>query len=122
MIKRFGFELAKYENPSSYLYYIKNAELVLTTSFHGTIFSTIYNKKFFTIKNGDMYGDDDRVITLLSQLKMLDRLIAYDFDNNFNYLKDVDYSEYNNQIKELQMEAIKYLRESVGGRENENNK
>ena len=41
---------------------------------------------------------------------------------NFNYLKDVDYSEYNNQIKELQMEAIKYLRESVGGRENENNK
>lgn len=122
MIKRFGFELAKYENPSSYLYYIKNAELVLTTSFHGTIFSTIYNKKFFTIKNGDMYGDDDRVITLLSQLKMLDRLITYDFDNAFNYLKEVDYSKYNNQIKKLQMEAIKYLVESVGGKRNENNK
>ncbi len=61
-----------------------------------------------------MYGDDDRVITLLSQLKMLDRLIAYDFDNTFNYLKEVDYSEYNNQIKELQMEAIKYLMKRGG--------
>ena len=28
----------------------------------------------------------------------------------------------NHQIKELQMEAIKYLRESVGGRRNESNK
>lgn len=121
MIKIFGFELAKYENPASYLYYIKNAELILTTSFHGTIFSTIYNKKFFTIKNGDMYGDDDRVITLLSQLKMLDRLIAYDFDNDFDYLQDIDYSKYDNQIKELRMEAINYLKESVGGK-NEGNK
>ena len=68
-----------------------------------------------------MYGDDDRVITLLSQLKMLDRLIAYDFDNDFNYLKEVNYSEYNNQIEKLKIEAIKYLIESVGGK-NENNK
>lgn len=121
MIKRFGFELAKYENPASYLYYIKNAELILTTSFHGTIFATIYNKKFFTIKNGDMYGDDDRVITLLSQLKMIDRLIAYDFDKDFDYLKDIDYSDYDNQIKKLKNEAIKYLNESIGGK-NEGNK
>lgn len=113
LIKRYGFELAKYENPSSYLYYIKNAELVLTTSFHGTIFSTIYKKKFFTIKNGDMYGDDDRVITLLTQLNMLDKLIPYDFDDNFNYLGDIDYSKYDEQIKKLREDAVKYLVDSI---------
>lgn len=112
-VKRFGFELAEYENPSSYLYYIKNAELVLTTSFHGTIFSTIYNKKFITIKNGGMYGDDDRVITLLNQLEMMDRLIPHIFDENFDYMKDIDYSKYNENVNKLSKISEDYLRKSL---------
>lgn len=43
-IKSFGFVLPEYEDPSVYLSLIKNAELVITTSYHGTIFSTIYKK------------------------------------------------------------------------------
>lgn len=112
-VKRFGFELAEYENPSSYLYYVKNAELVLTTSFHGTIFSTIYNKKFITIKNGGMYGDDDRVITLLNQLEMMDRLIPHIFDENFDYMKDIDYSKYNEKVNKLSKISEDYLRKSL---------
>ena len=49
-IKKYGFELPKYENPEMYLYLIKNAKLIFTTSYHGTIFSTIFKKKFYTIK------------------------------------------------------------------------
>lgn len=119
LIRRFGFCLAKYENPSSYLYYIKNAELVLTTSFHGTIFSTIFKKKFITIKNGDMYGDDDRVITLLSQIKMLDRLKTYEFNKEFNYMSELDYSNYNNEIDLLKKKAIKFLVSNIGDGERE---
>ena len=92
---------------------IKNAELVITTSCHGTIFSTIYNKKFITVKNGGMYGDDDRVITLLEQLNMMERLIPYEFDDSFDYLAPIDYSNYNKSIKALKEKSIKYLQKSL---------
>ncbi len=113
-IKRFGFELPPYENPSLYLKLIKNAELILTTSYHGTIFSTIYKKKFFTIKNGGMYGDDDRVITLLEQTKMMDRLIPYEFNEEFDYLAEIDYKEYDENIKKLKEKSYKYIEDSIG--------
>ena len=113
LIKSFGFILPQYESPAVYLNLIKNAEIVLTTSYHGTIFSTLYQKKFITIKNGEMYGSDDRVITLLKQLNMENRLIPYDFDDNFNYLQDVDYSNYKENIDILKKKSIDYLRESL---------
>lgn len=113
LIKRYGFILAEYESPSIYLELIKNAALVITTSYHGTIFSTIYRKKFITIKNGGMYGDDDRVKTLLLQLGMFDRLLPADFDDNYNYLDDTDYSDYEKILKELRYKSLNYITENV---------
>lgn len=109
---QFGFKLPKYENPSVYLNLIKNAELVFTTSYHGTIFSTIYRKKFYCLKNGGMYGDDDRVRTLLEQLDMMNRLIEFNYDNNFDYLKDVNYEKYEKSLKPLQEKSRDYLKKS----------
>lgn len=113
MIKSFGFELSKYENPSMYLSLIKNSKLIMTTSYHGTIFSTIYKKNFIVIKNGGMYGDDDRVKTLLNQLCMESRLIPYNFDDNFNYMENVDYTNYDNKIKLLREKSLNFLEENV---------
>jgi hypothetical protein len=112
-IRRFGFKLPKYENPSMYLSLIKNAELVITTSFHGTIFSTIYRKKFITVKNGEMYGDDDRVKTLLEQIKMINRLLPYEFNEDYDYLADIDYAEYDAILPELQKKANEFLDKNV---------
>ena len=108
-IHKFGFKLPKYENPSMYLTLIKNAELIITTSFHGTIFSTIYKKKFITVKNGGMYGDDDRVKTLLKQINMEDRLLPYEFDDKFDYLSDIDYTKYDTALPKLQKKANEFL-------------
>lgn len=112
-ISSFGFKLPKFESPSVYLSLIKNAELIITTSYHGTIFSTIYRKKFMTLKNGGMYGDDDRVLTLLEQLNMKHKLIEPLFDNNIDYLTDVDYSDYNIKIESLKKDAEKYIKENI---------
>lgn len=113
-IYTFGFKLPKYESPSVYLSLIKNAELVFTTSFHGTIFSTIYKKCFFTLKNGGMYGDDDRVITLLKQLDITERLIEPFYDEKYDYLKEMNYSNYDKNLKKLQSKAQKYIKENIG--------
>lgn len=113
MIKTFGFELADFENPSMYLSLIKNAELVMTTSYHGTIFSTIYRKKFIVIKNGGMYGNDDRVKTLLEQIHMESRLMPFEFDPNYNYLEKIDYSNYDKFLPALKKKSIDYLKDNL---------
>lgn len=112
-IKSFGFELVNEESPSIYLSLIKNAELVITTSYHGTIFSTIYKKKFIVVKNGGMYGDDDRVKTLLNQICMEDRLLSFQFDENYDYLKPVNYDEYDSKIKVLKEKSFKFIDDNI---------
>ena len=113
-IRRFGFELADYEDPSLYLKLIKDAQLVITTSFHGTIFSTIYEKRFFTIKNGEMYGDDDRVRTLIDNVDLRERLINTIFDENFDYMRDIDYRNSKNKINLLKKNSELFFKEALG--------
>lgn len=113
LIKRFGFSLPEYESPSIYLNLIKNADLIFTTSYHGTIFSTIYRKNFFTIKNGDMFGNDDRVTTLLGQLSLEDRLIDYNFSDDFDYMEKPCYSRYEKNIVPLKLKSIDYLKKAL---------
>ena len=108
-----SFELASIENPSVYLALIKQATLVITTSFHGTIFSTIFRKKFWTIKNGAMYEDDDRALTLMQCLKLEERMILSSFDDTFDYLKEVDYHTYQKELIKEQKVAKEYLEESL---------
>jgi hypothetical protein len=75
---RYGFKIVKNKSPNNFLNLIKNAKFVLTTSFHGTAFSIIFNKSFWTIKNTNDINDieyDDRIITLLTQFSLEDRII-----------------------------------------------
>ena len=60
-----------------------------------------------------MYGDDDRVKTLLEQIGMMDRLMPYEFDDNIDYLEDIDYSDYDKKLAKLQQKAIKYIDEQI---------
>lgn len=108
-----GFKTTIHQNPGIYLDLIKNAKYIITTSFHGAIFSTIYNKKFWVMKNGDMYGEDDRVITLLRLLDLEDRLIEPLFKENFSYDKEVNYENYNKSLKKYRQDSIDYLKEAL---------
>lgn len=57
--------------PLEFLNLIKNAKLVLSSSFHGTVFSIIFHKHFFAID-----GDKDfRINNLLTMLNLQNRTI-----------------------------------------------
>lgn len=110
---RYGFLLPRYESPAVYLSLIRNAALVITTSFHGTVFSTIFRKKFYVIKNEGMFGDDDRVWTLLDSVKMTERLITSDYNDKYDYLQAISYKEYDDAICQLRKRADDFLRDNV---------
>ena len=112
-VQRLGFTLPEVENPAAYLTLIKNASVIFTTSFHGTVFSSIYKKAFWTIKNGGMFGDDDRVKTLIAQLGLEDRLVPIEFDDTCDYLQAPDYTVYENNLAELQNQSNAYLDDAL---------
>ncbi len=73
------------DGPLSFLNLIKNAEYVVATSFHATIFSIIFNKKFFVIPH-KITGS--RVYNLLTKLEIENRAIK-----NLEEFKKIDYDE-----------------------------
>lgn len=60
-------------SPEAFLHYIKESSYVITTSFHGTIFSILFNKPFSTIKVNDYI--DARAGDLLAKLGVKSRLV-----------------------------------------------
>lgn len=60
-------------SPQEFLGYIKNAEYVICTSFHGTLFSIIFKRPFYAIYKND--GKNDRVENLLSIVNLKERII-----------------------------------------------
>lgn len=117
---RYDFVLPEDENPGVYLYLIRNAKIVMTTSFHGTIFSTVYRKNFWILKNGGMYGDDDRVKTLIKQLGIEDRLIVPDDVESLDFFKVVDYGNCEKALPALKNKSLDFLRTALDSKYEKN--
>lgn len=83
---------------------IKYARLILTTSFHATVFSVIFEKQFYSIKLND--GHDDRYASLLSLLHLENRCV----DMNFK-VKDekIDYTTVRLRLVEIQKDSQDFL-------------
>lgn len=80
-----------------FLALVRDAEFVITDSFHGTSFSTIYRKPFYSIKN---YGDEGKFTRLndfLSSIGLEKRIITKD---NIDALT-VDFAEYSHAQSKL---------------------
>lgn len=73
-----GIKLAKNDGPSSYLSMVKNAKIVITSSFHGTVFCNIFKKNFWYINIHNSQTEDDRAIFLLRQLGLSERYVTKD--------------------------------------------
>ena len=66
-LKKYGFHLLEVAAPNHYLSLIKNADYVLSASFHGTAFSIKFEKQFYVVrgKHNGKVNMDDRMSSLL---------------------------------------------------------
>lgn len=74
--------------PEEFLTLIKNAKAIVTNSFHGTIFSIIFKKDFYTITR---LNRNSRMENILDIVGMKDRLI--DKVESLDNIKDQDYEK-----------------------------
>ena len=93
-----------------WLLHIKEAEFVITDSFHGMCFAIIYEKPFIALVNSKRGGT--RFETIKEILK-LEECFVYDIKEIPTKLKnglEINYSEINKNLEELRNKSMKYLR------------
>lgn len=95
-------------SPAEFVDMIRNSACVVTTSFHGTVFSLIFNKPFYTIKLGD--GADARSLSLLQEIGLEDRLINVDEMPTFT---NIDYARANEKLDILRQKSSEFLLNSL---------
>ena len=99
------------EGPLNFINYIKNAEYVVATSFHATVFSIIFNKKFFIVPHKDT---GERVVSLLNKIDISDRAV-YTFEEfkKEKYDRSIDYNAVKEKLENQKKESIDWLLDSI---------
>ena len=108
--------LSKYTksaSPFDFISLIRNAEYVVSTSFHGVAFSVIFEKQFYAIGMGNR---SNRVQSLLSSLGIEQRLIRSKED--IMALDSIDYVQVKERLRELRQQAADYLTRITNERDN----
>ncbi len=108
-----GIKNVQDAGPEEFLWYIKNAEFVCTNSFHGTALSIAFQKSFYVLEDYD--GKDDRKLSILKELEMVDRLI-WD-EEQARAIGDyvIDYTIIGKKLEALQSASKNYLVEALKG-------
>lgn len=110
------FSFFKNCSPIDFLNWIYYAEYIITNSFHGTCFSLHFEKNFIVDveKRGRM--KNQRVIDLLENLNMRNKLIMH--SENLNVIRKklmnkVDYCEVKHCIEVMRVESLEWLNDVV---------
>lgn len=99
--------------PKEFLGLIRDAAIVLTDSFHGTIFSINYRKDFYSflkIKGGSAALDNSRISGILDRLGLKDRLLDENSPVSFSH---VDYTVAGQKLEEERELSKEYLKKAL---------
>ena len=109
-------------SPFEVLAYFKNAEEIITDTFHGSIFSIINHKPFTTIvrkSKGNNYGNEEKLSDLLRRLQ-LENHMTYNIQDTIKInSNEIKYDEVDQIIQDYRKQAKEYLKKYVLGDENE---
>ena len=105
---KIGTNILQHAGPLAFLSLIKNAKYVVTGSFHGTAFSIIFKKNFYSIM--DKRTPNTRITSLLSTLGISDRACGF---NEIKVLPDIDYTKVDYILNEKRQEAMSFLETSL---------
>lgn len=97
--------------PIEFVELIKNAEYVIVASFHGAVFSIIFNKNFFVVPHRKTGA---RVKDLLNKLQISDRIMSsLDEFLEVDYNSKIEYNKVEEILKKEKEKSIKWLNEAI---------
>ena len=95
--------------PAEFLYLIHHAELILTDSFHASVFSILFHKRFITFKRPGI-DMSSRIVSLANMIGAEDRL---DRNNNMDCSDQVDYTTVDQLIDSERKQSIDFLKKAL---------
>ena len=98
--------------PAEFVNLIANATYVLTDSFHGTVFSVVYEKSFFTFNRFRQEGKgsmNSRISSLLQVLGIPERRIDVEVDMKHLDELTIDYDSVNRNLSLFRSQSVDYL-------------
>lgn len=99
--------------PDDFLQYISHAAFVVTNSFHGTAFSILYQRPFFTLMNGT--AGDSRMQTMLGVFGLARRTIAENAIDD-RKLGDIDWQAVSSRLERMRSGSIAFLQSALEDR------
>ena len=99
-------------SPEKFLALIRDAEIVLTTSFHGTAFAVNYGRPLFSIIN-NLADKDSRQSSLMYSLGLSQQILELGQPFPEVSLASYDYNEEQNRLETLRQQSISYLRKNL---------
>ena len=100
----------EYPEISQWLQLIEHSDYVITNSYHGTIFSILYHKKFLSIPLvGIRSRMNTRLDELLSRYNLKDRLYSNSLEQLFNEIEYSYFERINNIEKQHVREKFSQL-------------
>lgn len=107
-------------DPGQFLNLIRNAEYVCTDSFHCSVFSIQYKRKFFTFRrfaSKNKQSTNSRLDTLFNLTGIKGRLMEGDEDITKCVNSQIDFEKVHKRLENARNESYEYLKNSI-----ENNK
>ena len=105
-----NFKKYYYCGPLEFLNLLYNSKLVLSSSFHGNVFSIIFNKPFFAL-NGK---NDFRISSMLDKFGLSNRSIELgELEEKLKKLYDIDFSKADKVFIDEKNKSKEYLKEAL---------
>ena len=103
-------------NPGDFINLIRNSEYVCTDSFHGTVFSILNQRKFFTFKRfkaNRKVSTNSRLDSLFDLLGLEERAISSDSNVEKCIKMNIDYEVVNKKLDIFREDSIRFLKKSL---------
>ena len=114
--KGFG-DIGLYDvSPADFVSLIKHASLVITDSFHATVFSYIYKKEFVVLERTEHKAMSTRISSLMSLIKLNDRFLSTREMASIPYIEKltpIDYGRDSEEFLYMKDKSIDFLRRNI---------
>lgn len=104
-----GVEIVKDYAPDHFLSLVKHAQCVVTNSFHGTVFSVLYQKQFVTVPHSTR---GRRMVELLQKLGLEHALWGAEARTP---AQTIDYAPVYEKLAQLRADSMQYLEKALEG-------
>lgn len=105
--------------PSEFLWLLDNSSFIITSSFHGTVFSILFKKPFYVIlpsmdRKQSGFTSNVRIVDFLAKLNLNDRIVDSPKKlKDLSFSNDINWDSVHEKLELEREKSIKFLKDAL---------